>query len=468
MSHTLEAFRALIADRLGLAFDDGRRATLAGVLDRRANALGVCAPEYVERLRGAGGFARTELGAIAKDLTVGETYFFRDHDQLRVFREVVIPHLSRSASPVRILSAGCASGEEPYTLAILLRERSVGNASIRAVDVNGAALQKAERMRYGAWSLREVPPDVRERWFDRDGDDHVLCADLRDSVQLEERNLAEGGVFDGAPFHVVFCRNVLMYLTPEAVRVVVDRIAQSLVTGGYLFLGHAESLRGVSQDFEPRHTHGTFYYQRSGARTSPRAPDSWADVIASASERVRSLADAQRAAEPPVRRPDLGPAIDLFERERFADAIALLGALPPAEARDPSVMLLHAVLQTHTGDLVGAEQTCGELLRLDTTSAGAHHLIALCREAAGDLSGAREHDRLAVGIDASFAMPWLHLGLVATRAGDGDAANLAFSRALVLLEGEDPTRILLFGGGFRRDALLALCRSHLAREAAHG
>jgi chemotaxis protein methyltransferase CheR len=123
--------------------------------------------------------------------------------------------------------------------------------------------------------------------------------------------------------------------------------------------------------------------------------------------------------------------------------------------------LLHAVLLTHSGRLNEAEIVCGELLRNDDLDAGAHYLLALCRESASDARGAEEHDRLAAHLDPAFAMPRLHLGLLARRRGDLAAARRELAQALELLQREDAARVLLFGGGFRREALVTLCRAEL-------
>jgi chemotaxis protein methyltransferase CheR len=137
--------------------------------------------------------------------------------------------------------------------------------------------------------------------------------------------------------------------------------------------------------------------------------------------------------------------------------------LPSQLARDPDVLLLRAVLLTHGGQLEIAVEACKEVLAIDDLSAGAHYLLALCREGAGDRQGAVDHDQVATYLDPAFAMPRLHLGLLAQRAGDREAARRELGHALTLLQREDASRLLLFGGGFGREALLALCRSELAR-----
>jgi len=150
-----------------------------------------------------------------------------------------------------------------------------------------------------------------------------------------------------------------------------------------------------------------------------------------------------------------------LQKERFSEALDVVRGFPAAAQREPDVMLLSAVLLKHNAELARAEALCQQLLELDEMNAGAHYVLALCRERAGDAKAALEHDQIAAYLAPGFAMPRLHMGLVARRAGDWDAARRELGEALVLLEGEDASRILLFGGGFQRSALLALCRAEL-------
>jgi chemotaxis protein methyltransferase CheR len=132
-----------------------------------------------------------------------------------------------------------------------------------------------------------------------------------------------------------------------------------------------------------------------------------------------------------------------------------------ARRHDPDALLLEAMLLVQQGAPGEAEQACGQLLVRDAFNAGAHYVMALCREQAGDTAAAAEHDQLALHLDPHFAMPRLHLGLLARRAGQREAARRDLQAALHLLAGEDDARLVLFGGGFGRVALLALCESAL-------
>jgi chemotaxis protein methyltransferase CheR len=496
----LERLRGAVAERIGLQFDDARLELVAAAVGERLAHLGLDVDAYLARVASAAG--RPELGELARRLTVGETYFFRNGNDLRAFVEAVLPDRARAragARRLRILSAACSSGEEPYTLAMLARDVPAlagWDVSIHAFDVNPAAIERAVAARYSTWSLRQTPPEVEARHFRRDGSEYRLEDAIREMVSFEERNLLENDPRFWAPgaFDVVFCRNVLMYFAPETTRRVVARIAGSLAPGGYLFLGHAETLRGVSTAFHLRYTHGTFYYQLRDAsapgedalvaaapplvRAPPAAPppvapppvagtDAWADAIGRASARIALLSEpagapapqqAPHADDAPTR---VARALELLGQERFGDALAALAGAPTASESDEDVLLLRAVLLTSAGEGAAAEATCARILELDDLNAEAHYVMALCREHAGDRAGAASHDGYALYLDPAFAMPRLHLGLMAKRAGDLERARRELARALVLLAGESGSRILLLGGGFTRDALIDLCRAEL-------
>jgi chemotaxis protein methyltransferase CheR len=502
-----QRFRGWIAQTLGLHFDDTKLEFLAEVLERRADKKGLDLRPYLDQLESAD--IDAELQALAPELTVPETYFFRHIDQFHAFADVALPQAQAARGSIRelkILSAGCASGEEPYSLAMLMRERGADfgwAVEIRALDVNPVMLAKAARGVYSAWALRETPPETQRRWFKNVGREFELEQSIRAAVTFQEVNLAQDNAALWGPetFDVIFCRNVSMYFAPDRAQALVTRLTRALAPGGHLFLGHAETLRGLSDEYHLCHTHRTFYYQRKCAQNGERvrgneakrelvsaqgssapaaapAPataepwtKTWLEAVQHASDRIQALterptvASALRGGLCRGSSADAGTqlplALELLKQERFADALEMLGRLPAESQQDPEVQLLRAALLTHSGDLSAAEQASARLLERDELNTGAHYLIALCRESAGDRRGAIEHDQAAIYLDAAFAMPRLHLGLMARRAGDRETARRELSCALTLLEREDASRVLLFGGGFGRDALIALCRAEL-------
>jgi chemotaxis protein methyltransferase CheR len=280
----IEQFRMIVVRRLGLHYEDGRLDYLADVLRQRMESNG--SPRfdaYVKRLTTSPSGSE-ELRALAEQLTVNETFFFRNANNLRAFAEVVLPDRVRAKSHekrLRILSAGCASGEEPYSLAILVREAlpdlAAWDVKIIGIDVNPAMLTKANQARYTAWSLRATAEAAKRRYFREDGRDFVLVPEIQKMVTFEERNLID----EDTPFwqslacDVIFCRNVLMYFTPDKAREVVHRISHALLPSGYFFIGYAETLRGLTQEFHLCHTHDTFYYRLRNASEAAFAAETW-------------------------------------------------------------------------------------------------------------------------------------------------------------------------------------------------
>ena len=321
-----------------------------------------------------------EVGRLAQDLTVTETFFFRHGAQIRAFEETCLQPRT-AQQEIRVLSAGCASGEEPYSLAIaILRlwpEARSPLVSIQGVDVNPAMLAKAHEARYSNWSLRETPEDVQRRWFRREGRESVLDARVQSLVTIEERNLVEedDAAWPARNYHVIFCRNVLMYLAPEKARRVVAKLTHSLRPGGLLFLGHAETLRNLSSAFHLLHTHGAFYYQLRDASQPHALPTweapattplmtplsdaldtgvSWVEAIQQSSERILALSRSVGSEAGPIpadartKSVDLSQIFNLVREERFEDALVLLDKLPP-ESRDPDVLQLTAALLVQAG-----------------------------------------------------------------------------------------------------------------------
>jgi chemotaxis protein methyltransferase CheR len=298
-------------------------------------------------------------------------------------------------------------------------------------------------------------------------------------VHFERRNLVEedAAFFRSEAFDVVLCRNVLMYFTPEASDAVTRRLSGCLAAGGFLFVGHAETWRVACSELELCQTHETFYYRKRDALSRTDAPprarqrsqpppssDDWRAAIARSAGRVTSLVErppgdcsSAKAAGAAL---DPALAAQLVHEERYTELRELL-AEAERSAEDPGHLLLHAVLLTRGGDTNAAERACERVIELDDTSAGARYLMALCRESRGDRNGAKEHAAKALHADPSFSLPHFYLGLLARREGDLPQARRRLGQALALLEREDLSRLQLYGGGFRRETLVGLCRAEL-------
>jgi chemotaxis protein methyltransferase CheR len=490
-------FRTVLADRLGWTFGDDDAAQLARVLTRRAARLRVAHRDYLEQLAAGGG--RAEQAALAEELTITETYFYRYAEQFRALAEMVLPRLLRARAGqrrLRLLSVGCSSGEEAYTLAITVREvfpDTSWDVSVLGVDANPAALRRAVAGRYSAWSLRDTPDAVRQRWFRPADGGFEVDPDLRTFTHFRRHNVVDDGiVWRGDSYDVVFCRNLLMYLTPAAGRQLILRMTRALAPEGHLFLGHTDTLGSRPEGLEPQHTHGSFYYRRppepaqpaihpaAGRPPEDRPPEDRGSESRGPESRGPVVPPAARAAEMPVPRPPRGAeppaarradgtgidpavrghALGLLRGEQFADALAVVEDGMPDRPRSAD-LLLHGVVLAQTGRLDAAEIAVRRALDADGLCADAHHLLAVCLEDGAAVEVSIGHYRLAAYLDPRFAMPRLRLGLLARRRRDHHTARAELEFASTLLRFETQERIVLFGGGFGRTSLLALCRAEL-------
>ncbi len=499
----LEQFSAVVISRLGFHVHQHTVGQVEQVMRcclRRTGCPSVSA--YLERFQNEQ-FAEEELREIALELTVAETYFFRHPEQFRALVDVALPERMKARQAVRalsVLSAGCATGEEAYSLRAAIDEvAGLDGWDVRllGIDVNAQLLEKARAGVYSAWSLRALTEAERRRHFRKSGASFFLDDRLLASVGFEARNLLDDDARFWRPdvFDVIFCRNVMIYLSPAAVRALVARLTTSLAPGGYLFLGPSETLRGITHDFHLRHSHDAFYYQRrfagdtvlndSALAGCGRPPGSggtgvpsgvapgWVAAIEAASTRIAGLASRPTSTNSPTERkvqpdrlvrtdgPELEDLRDLVKQERFGEALKLLRSAAPRDTTDADFLLLEAVARAHAGDLAGAESACQLLLTRDELRPGAHYLLAFCQEQRGDYLSAAEHDTVAIYLDPTFAMPHLHLGLLARHLGDLTTARRELSEALPLLSSEDASRILLFGGGFSRESLIRFCDAQL-------
>lgn len=484
------SFRLAVARSMGLRIDDERVPEAATLLARRAEgtrarSLG----DYVSSLSATA----DEVAELARELTVSETYFLRHAGHFLTLADALATRVAEGRGPAKVLVAGCSSGEEVYSVALTaLDVAGEGCATVLGVDVNPDVLAKAESGSYTEWSLRAMSPGARARWLRPSGRGFEVDAALRRVVRFERFNLlaADGGPWREGGFDFVFCRNVLMYFSAAAARRVVGAIARAMPPGGYLFLGHAEHLRGLSDDFDVAEAHDAFHYRRRPSPPAGRAARralaadvtggaadplptavpgevAWLHAIETSTRKIDELrarsAPTASSRPAPAREADapvVPRALALMRQERFHQALEAVTAALPEE--DADALLVRAALGLATGDVAAAEGAARALLGRDGLHAGAHYVVAICREHAGDLAGAEHHARAAGHLDPTFALPHLQLGRLARRGGDPRSARRALERAADLLPAEDSTRIVLFGGGFTRDALTNLCRLELS------
>jgi chemotaxis protein methyltransferase CheR len=279
---TFEALRLVrdfVYEETGNHFEDDALYLLKRRLESRLPALAV--PDfaaYHRYLRSSGPTARrAELDEIADRITTNETYFFRESYQLDAFTQHILPSLAKEKARSRRLavwSAGCSTGEEVYTIAILILESGLfdgWDVRVFGSDLSRRVLKVARLGEYGSASFRVVDTHRAERWFEVSGSKRRVSDEARTICRFGQINLVDADMTAVlGEFDVAFCRNVLIYFDGSSRKKVIATLERKLAPGGYLLLGHSESLAGLSAGFELVHLPNDMVYRRPLSRRGPR------------------------------------------------------------------------------------------------------------------------------------------------------------------------------------------------------
>lgn len=382
---------ALVARRLGLDFSDRRQGDLERGLARALECSRFEDTRALVAWLAAAPDDDPELRRLVAQLTVGETYFFRDRACFDALRRHVLPALvemrrAEGRLRLRLWSAGCATGEEPYSLAMLLDEllpdRARWSLTLLATDVNGAALETARRARYREWSLRETSAELRARYF-RDAGNGTFELDdaIRRMAVFAPLNLAADVYPDvltnTTAMDVILCRNVLMYFTPSAQRAAIERLRGALATGGWLVPSPVDAPFDAFVPLASVSFTGTVLYKREASLDVPPAP--WAAAPPPAGAAPMAVSAPADSAPPALDSP--GPAHDsvdlarvLAGRGQLDDAERLCRAAGQADRLDAEPQLLLAAIQQERGDLPAALEALRRALYLAPEAALGHFL----------------------------------------------------------------------------------------------
>lgn len=214
--------------------------------------------------------ADKELGNLILLIVNHETYFFREYSQLEYFVENIIPIIEKEknqSKTLSILSAGCSTGDEPYTLAIILREMldcsSMWQISIDGFDISERALEKAKKAEYADRNLRDTPYIYRDKYFTKTEDVYVLKPEIKNMVRFINKNLYDSDQLSQLPsYDVVFMRNVLIYFDYTSGKKVIENLYSRMNKGGFLFLGQAESVSRFTSIFQMERIGNGFVYRK--------------------------------------------------------------------------------------------------------------------------------------------------------------------------------------------------------------
>lgn len=269
---TFEALRAFIYERTGIYFQDNKRYLLESRVGRRLSVLALPDfPSYLRHVQNGGG--RAELPLLINAVTINETFFFRNEAQLEALESDIIPEAvarnrARGRSVIRIWSAACSTGDEPYSLALLVKERFGARYpgvrfEIIGTDINTEVVTTARAGVYGPYAVRNVPPTLLSRYFRQEGDQYTLSPEIRSMVSFRTLNLMDrAGMLSLRGCDVILCANVLIYFDPASKQQVVTSLYDSLQDGGYLLVGFSETLYGVTQAFKPVRYAKTIAYKK--------------------------------------------------------------------------------------------------------------------------------------------------------------------------------------------------------------
>lgn len=365
---------------------------------------------YVSRVQ----HSTEELRALVELIVVSETWFFRDMD---VFR-TLLDHVhgawlkSRTARALRVLSIPCATGEEPYSIAITLLDGGMTPDSFRiwAFDVSHQAVSAARLGLYGKNSFRGEPLGLRRRHFEDAGNGELRVGEAaRACVTIDQGNLLEGKLkADQSQFDIIFCRNVLIYLDRNARVKACDNLSNWLAKDGILFTGHAEALDGMDPRFRRLEGGSHFAFAR---RLDP--PALVAPVLVSPNPRLRKLTQA-RPVSLAAKRPS-GSVVPQLASDRAK-------ARDDSSAVDAGDTLVAVGRLADRGDLTAARRACERILVNSGASAEAYCLLGVVRKASGDADAALECFTKALYLDQGHYESLVHMALLLEQRGDRTSA----------------------------------------------
>ncbi|MBD8909626.1 CheR family methyltransferase [Methylorubrum zatmanii] len=430
----------------------------------RVRAVADCAA-YLALLDGPGG--RDEWATLEAEITIGETFFFRYAEQFAALRTTILPGLIEARAPsrnLRIWSAGCSTGAEPYSIAILLSDL-LGDAlaewsvTILGTDLSAAALATARTAEYGPWALRTLDTEERARWFRRTparpGLPHggyALRPAFRRMVRFERQNLLsliDGSERNPGSFDLILCRNVLIYFSPDHVNRIVRALAERLNPEGWLLIGHAEPNPAFAQWLRPVALPGTVAYRP---------------------------ADTPGGAPPPLLLPAMPDAVPLPlappQPVLPAKTAPVAVPIPAAPAADhplsPGDLLAEIRVLADAGETARAWRRLHEEIDGYATDPVLRYYEGLL---ALDLGREREAERALRGalfLDRGFIMAHFQLGLLFVRVRRRDEATRALDNALRLAQGLPAETILPEGDGVSAARLADSARRALAEIAGSG
>jgi len=457
--------KARIIARTGHAYYIDKDELLLERLHRRLRATGSADLAAYHALLADLTVGEAEWALLEAEITIGETFFFRYSEQFAALRTTILPDLiasRRSERRLRIWSAGCSTGAEPYSLAILVRALLVEAlpdwlVTITGTDISAEAIATAQAAEYGRWALRTLPPEERLRYFThlppmpglrREGG-FALRSEFRGMVRFVQGNLLKVMEPPGPEeaYDLILCRNVLIYFDAATVARVVHGLGRRLRPEGWLLLGHAEPNPTFSAFLDPVSLPGTVAYRPGGTQPVEPAPTRTQHPPSPLPEVPATVAGPTGGLRDAVRPPQ--PAAEAGTAPAQAGVVveAHPPSLPPDEAPDPDDPVSRVRALADAGETGAAWRALREALEREPMNAFLRFYEGLVAASLGREVEAERAFRATLYLDRGFVMAHYHLGSLLLGQGRRDEAARALDNALALSQALPPDTPLPEGDG---------------------
>lgn len=422
---------------------------------------------------------KQQIEVLSSHLTVGETYFFREQPAFEILSRDIVPALRKEQGKgkhrIRIWSAGCATGEEPYSIAIqlsrILPDLVDWDITILATDINPRFLEKAEKGLYTEWSFRQAPSWIKEGYFRKiDGNRHMILPHIKEMVTFSYLNLSDdiypSLLNNTNGMDIIFCRNVLMYFAPEYARTVVGRFHKCLADGGWLFVSPVETSHLLFSSFSHRRFAGYTAYQKTAhpqGQLVTVEPPKTVERIETVYEpyvparplpetTIRTLPQS-RAKKASVAMPVksrietetidsssdiLRSAAELYQQGNYDDVVSLLTGEINDITNNPKALTLIIRSYANRGNLEEALSWCENALTIDKLNPVTHYLRASIIDEQGDTDRAIRAFKKAIYLEPEFPLAHFALGNLYIRKRDQKQARRYFDNVMKILANNDP------------------------------
>lgn len=449
-------FQNLLSQETGIYFSHDRKQHLQMALDERlSRGRYESYREYYHFIQ-SHPQRQEEVRHLIALITVGETFFFRNSPHFDALVNAVLPEIierkKKSHKTIRVWSAGCSKGSEPYSIAITLREKfplpQEWGISIFATDINHHVLDLARKGVYAFRDLSHMPEEYIRRYFHKSGHQYQLVDQIKKYVKFGYHNLARSSfqIPELQNLDIIFCRNVTIYFDLQTTKRIVEQFYDCLSFGGYLFIGHAETLWQITDKYELVEFPRAYVYRKTKGQMGTKGLRHFAGVPAIPLDIV-----------PPEQATSIAPE---KKRRIFKDSDLKkpFSVHPPVENR-----LAQATLLANQAQYEEAIRQLESIVKDDSLCQEAYYLLGVLYYNAGSYDQAIAQFGRVIYIDPGAALAYFNLAHIYLYQKNISQAKKEFKNVLRILEKRDPGEIVKFSDDFTADYLLRACENNLAK-----